>query len=123
MHAQLLIADFPNSGGSFPSNGQLITIKLELIQSPLLGNDKRCRMIAGLEFDHKGFPTVLNSVSPGPLSRKSIAFLFPLLEGTVTRLDERMYNHIQFNFLFGSVTELPDARYSQSEHNGWYYLV
>ena len=86
MHTQLLIADFLNSGGSLPLNGQLITIKLELIQSPLLGNNKRCHMIAGLEFDHKGFPTVLNSVSPGPLLRKSIAFLFPLLEGTVTRL-------------------------------------
>ena len=43
-------------------------------------------MIAGLDFDHKGFPTVLNSVSPGPLLRKSIAFLFSLLEGPVTRL-------------------------------------
>ena len=86
MHTQLLIADFPNSGGSFPSNGQLITIKLELIQSPLLGSDKWCCMITGLYFDHKWFPTVLNSVSSGPLSRKSIAFLFPLLEGTVTRL-------------------------------------
>ena len=42
--------------------------------------------IARLNFDHKGFPTVLNSVSPGPLSRKSIAFLFPLLEGPVMRL-------------------------------------
>ena len=32
-------------------------------------------------FDHKGFPTNLNSVIPAPLSRKPSGFLFPLQEG------------------------------------------
>ena len=45
-------------------------IKLYMIQSPLLGNNKQCRMIAGLKFNHKGFPTVLNSVLSSFLIRK-----------------------------------------------------
>src|ERR1700735_1345199 len=65
------------------------SLKLELIQLSLLGNNKRCRQIAVLDFDHKDFSTNLNSVSPGPLSRKLSNFLFPLLKGPVTRLVAR----------------------------------